>query len=565
MKKTDTNGIKTSLLTALFTGFTLGIFAPLEMFFANVTEFWFDFSDISMPILLQFIIIFLLTFSISRLGHLINKTLEKIANCFFIFLTTLLYVQGNFMQIDYGHLGDETIDFSEFEYVGIPNTVGWIGMLTILIMLVILKKYDHFIKIYRVVMICIFLVQLSTLLIIGVTSKGYEHKNNYIATTDNYWNYSKEENMIVIVADTFDSRVLYDIMESNDANKEKCEDILENFTFYRDTICSFNLTDFSIPQIITGEKYLNQSTYGEFCDDAYSKSPWLNRLKNENWDTSIYTTVTLPQGEIAQTVSNWHKLDYNISDSIEFMLSYNRILAFRYLPHYLKEKIYYSIDNLDDYKIIESIDGREPLDNEFEYSWENLVFNQSIGFIGTNTNNKSMHLIHMKGLHSLRDLDFDLNSIDIKDRNEELSLEDTGEIVLSIFEGYFKKLKELGIYDNSTIVIMADHGASSYTIEFVNQNALLLVKGKNEKHNFKISEKPISFDNIQDGFLNLMDGKTDNDVFNIKDDANKIRYTYVTRYEGALKSLSKSATFIEYQTEYPSYESTKARRTGNEY
>lgn len=565
MKHIDAKGIKNSLLIALFSGFTLGIFAPLEMFFANVTEFWFDFNDIICPVIIQFIVIFLFVFAFSRLGHVCGHLFEIIINCFFIFLVTLLYVQGNFMQIDYGRLGDETIDFSKFEYVGIPNTMAWIGLLTILVMFLFLKRYDKFIKIYSIIMICVLLVQVSTLLIIGFTANGYEHKNNYISTTDGLLDYSEEENMIVIIADTFDSRILYDVLQSNITNKTKCEEILENFTFYRDTTCDYNLTDFSIPQIITGEKYLNQTTYGEFCNEAYMNSPWLNRLKKENWDIGIYTTISLPQGNITKDIRNWHKIDYSISDPMAFMIDYNRILAFRYFPHYLKEHIFYDVDDLDDFKEIASFDGREPQENEFEYSWENLAFDYSTGFINTNTDKKTMHFLHTKGLHSLRDIDYDLSPMEIDSYDEEMSLEDTAKIYLSIIEGYFKKLKELEIYDNSIIVIMADHGSSTYTTEVVNQNAVLLIKGKNENHPFIISEKPISYDNLQNGFSNLMDGKIGDNVFDINDDDNKIRYTYVTRYEGALKSLSKSETFIEYQTEYPSYESTKARRTGNEY
>lgn len=565
MKKTDTNGIKTSLLIALFASFTLGIFAPLEMYFVNVAEFWFDLDDLTTPALIQFATFFSVVYLISRLAHLFGHLIEEIVNCIFIFVVTLLYVQGNFMQIDYGNLGDETIDFSQFNDVGIFNTIGWIGLITILIMLVILKKYNQFIKIYKVIMICILLVQFSTLLIVGLSSNAYAHKNNYIATTDGIVNYSKDENMIVIVADTFDSRILNDILNSDTVNKEKCKKILKDFTFYRDTTCDFNLTDFSVPQIITGEKFLNQSTYGEYCNEAYSKSPWLNRLKDENWDVNIYTTVTLPQGEIAKDINNWHKIDYKISEPIGFMLAYDQLIAFRYMPHYLKEFFYYRSDYIDEYSEIDSFDERDPEEGDCEYSWENVPFAQSIEYIDTDSDKKTMHFLHIKGLHSFRDMDYDIKNFEITDSSEEMSPEDTAKILLSIFEGLFKRLKELGIYDSSTIVIMADHGLASYTLEFVNQNALLLVKGKNETHDFTISDTPISYDNLQRGFSNLMDGKTGEEVFNIKDGENNIRYIYRTIFEGALNTWSKSATFIEYQTEYPSYESTKARRTGNEY
>ena len=55
----------------------------------------------------------------------------------------------------------------------------------------------------------------------------------------------------------------------------------EGFTFYRDTLGCYNLTDYSIPTILTGEMYFGDKKYGEYIEKAYSNSKLFNRLSQE--------------------------------------------------------------------------------------------------------------------------------------------------------------------------------------------------------------------------------------------------------------------------------------------
>ena len=61
---------------------------------------------------------------------------------------------------------------------------------------------------------------------------------------------------------------------------------------------------------------------------------------------------------------------------------------------------------------------------------------------------------------------------------------------------YIKRLKENGAYDNSVIIVMADHGNTDLNDAddmLVRANPMFLVKGINEHHAFEKSDKPLSY------------------------------------------------------------------------
>lgn len=54
-----------------------------------------------------------------------------------------------------------------------------------------------------------------------------------------------------------------------------------------------------------------------------------------------------------------------------------------------------------------------------------------------------------------------------------------------------------------------------------------LLKGKNESHDYTVSEAPISYDDLQEAYSRLLDGATGEDVFDYKEgDERQRRYLY---------------------------------------
>lgn len=86
---------------------------------------------------------------------------------------------------------------------------------------------------------------------------------------------------------------------------------------------------------------------------------------------------------------------------------------------------------------------------------------------------------------------------------------------MTIVDAYLQKLKDAGVYDNSTIIVMADHGYGYYrTTPFLGRaNPLFAVKGKGEHHEMEINEAPVSFEDLQEAYPKLMDGAAGGEIF----------------------------------------------------
>ena len=83
---------------------------------------------------------------------------------------------------------------------------------------------------------------------------------------------------------------------------------------------------------------------------------------------------------------------------------------------------------------------------------------------------------------------------------------------LNIIDAYLSRLRENDAYDNSVIVIMADHGYLN-SQDNGRQNHILYIKGRNEHHEMETSDLPISYADLPDTFIELMNDKQTSEIF----------------------------------------------------
>ena len=89
---------------------------------------------------------------------------------------------------------------------------------------------------------------------------------------------------------------------------------------------------------------------------------------------------------------------------------------------------------------------------------------------------------------------------------------------ITIVEAYLNKLREAGVYDDSAIIVLADHGypGSEETDGLLGRsNPLLLIKGFGEKHEMKISEQPLSHADLIGMYPRLLAGEKTDRLFDI--------------------------------------------------
>jgi hypothetical protein len=156
------------------------------------------------------------------------------------------------------------------------------------------------------------------------------------------------------------------------------------------------------------------------------------------------------------------------------------------------------------------------------FDWSDLLFYRALreeNPIVTGTE-KCFKYLHLEGAHQPHVYDKDLNVL------ESSPYRDVIEGNLTMLKLFLQRMKEAGVYDNTAIVILSDHGSSNTTdLVTLNQHTMLLVKGKNERHPFRTDDAPLSYDDMQQALLKLLDGESSQELFPWKEgDARERRF-----------------------------------------
>ena len=262
---------------------------------------------------------------------------------------------------------------------------------------------------------------------------------------------------------------------------------------------------------------------------------------------AIYDDQLIMSRESAKTFRNMSAaIKINTTNFLEEMIRYD---LYKYLPYPLKGKTH--IENLNFWS------------SDLEKGHEEFVWKDRVNYDIYNNeeikkvDDKIFHFIHVEGAHIWFNLDENLNPID----KTVGTYSQKQAATFKVIEAYLDRLKRAGVYDNSSIVVMSDHGYMDGVWEYdyiLNRfNPILYIKGINEKHSRMIrSEKPISFADLGSAFSELKAGKTSEELFSdIKEGEERKRKIiyYVWNHEDHM---------VEYEVTGKAWEDEKMIPTG---
>lgn len=573
--KSKLSGNKALLLITGALAFLLGLFGPIEFYFSNIYNVWYDLYNILPTTIVAFVVIWVILVTI---GLLMKKEsiARKIYEYTIMILNVCLYIQGTFIKIPYGEMNGESIEWDKYAADDMKSTLIWCLIIVVAVFVCRKIKYDKLSSVFSTISVCLIIVQIISIAIVGVSSEGFIRKEALRPLNEKAYTYSKEQNLNILILDTYDARVFEDYILNG--NTQAVSEQFEDFTYCRDTMGVYTLTNYAVPQILTGEKFMGDIYYGEYIEKAYAQSPFLKQLKDNAWNVRIHTDQVLPEKEGAQFIDNAGRVRYEANDLNGMMAGVYKLVAFKYAPTALKKYVYYPYEYLEGYKCEEYVNDIPADKCEFkEDSWDNLDFYKNIVSMEMQDDEKTCQIYHLKGLHALRNLDDRMEYI--YDSNSMYSLEQEAGVVNDIIAQWIEMLKKIGSYDNSAIVIMADHGSVEYQTDDDNfaQCPLFMMKGVGEKHDFTISQAPLSYEDLQGIFCGLAEKNSSTEVIkkSIGDDityetyginelqkhvnsneyekVGRVRTMIFHRFSGNLGGKSKGDSGYELYTEYPSY------------
>lgn len=533
-------------ILSFVTSFMLYIYEPILTYSSNIDDFWFDFKTMITPIILFFVILFVVLSIFYTIVYFLNycgskkkkmiiyKIILILSYVVFIFI----YIQGNYLIKNLPSLDGTTIEWGTYLK---DNIISFAILIIVFIAeFILLKKLKikKTIKTNNFITIAIFLMILtsfvSRLLVPGV----FREKVVANATTRNINNASSDKNFFIFLVDAVDSSAFSKVLNESPEYSSTFTD----FTYYPDTVSAYLFTRDSIPFIFSGKWNENEKEFNEYSNEAFENSSLLNNLRNNNYQMNFYEYQVSWNSRKAEIFSN---IDI-YSDGIrkkEFCKNLTKYILFKYLPYSLKQYSKIETMNFDSCKIEQ--------DNNF-FKWDNdIAYNTIKNNEMKIEENRYFQFMHIEGGHVPFDYDENVNKISEEEGTYELKLKAT----LNIINAFITRLKENNVYDNSAIIVMADHG---YWYESSGrQNPILYVKGINEHHDMISSEKSVSYEDLNEIYTGLLEGKTSEEL--LRDiNPNRVRRFIDNAFEG-------EDNMVEYEQRGKAWDNSASVATGKEF
>ena len=484
--------VQTNLCVALLISFTLFVFGSANLYFTNVTEFSFLFSKIWYYVLA--LALFLLIGIFIVLQKIKNTYTKKITALFFAF-GLLLWIQGNIIVWNYGLLDGQVIPWENYFWNGIVDLIVWIGILAISIL-----KSDSLYKHIRILCILLIVVQFGGIMATVYNAPDepvwkYQDSSEY---PKELYQFSSDTNTIIIILDSYQSDIFQEIINED----EKYRDMFDGFTYYRNAVGGFPSTYPSVPLILFGVHYDNSVPIKDFINDTSLNNSIPVLLKQNGFRTSnsedppiifsshdVFDDISSPLYE-NRRFSQEKKLN-----DVKFLID---LTLFRHIPQPLK-MLFFS----------------DPLTPESGFNTDIITYERFKTEVTVGSPNPTFKIIRLHGAHSPYILNETLEFQELPPNR--MGYKASAKGALSITDALLKNMKQQGVYNNSLIFIVGDHGSHLGSVMGLNNSSdkktqvdsgtvsahiigrgipLILVKPVNAAGDLSISDAPVSLGDI---------------------------------------------------------------------
>lgn len=487
----------TAFSAALLLVFNLLFFAPVEIFLGNV-------RDLSAPIKyvlwgcvpLSAVMMILLYFILYKVKDKHFYTAISVVWG----LGLAFYIQGNFLQINSAQLD------------GTEQRAGAVSCIINLLIWLVILAVPHLICRFKkaafpnVVVISSMAITIIEVLVLILTywvtaendidGRVIEMLSNdnydYYLSQDDQYEFSTDHNIILILTDEYDSFCFEEAVKNDPQAAEGFKD----FTFYRNTLGVFGESSPSITNIFTGSH----------TDLDFSNDTLFRTLDSNGYITQLFTSKEIFSHDIfMKYADNCVEYSFGAKDLMNLDKCIYSLAFYKYMPVILKEPFH--LGGADINRMTSSSDAYYRV-----YDYNNLAFYNTIGTDVTYTDSKCFKYIYLFGLHPVRTTSKDL----IDHGDEQVSEEECAEAVNKILCVYLEKLRENGVYDNSDIIIMADHGFKNN--DWGKYPTLLIKRSGESFDKMNVSDVPVSYDDMYPTLLYLAgDESSEGTVFDLKE------------------------------------------------
>lgn len=474
------------VLCGLLLSFTVFLFAPIEMYILNGANFWFQLKDFVPFFLLLFAVSFLMIEGVYLLFRKLPYAIYLLLLALLFSITFCIYLQGNYLCLNNDALTAEAPVWKDMLIPMLGNLLIW-GSIIVGSIIFILLKPKIFTRIISAVCALVMIMEGSALAVLLINNTQNKELTNIYCSDAEQYTYSQNGDVIVYMIDTYDVRLFNRMLEEDPEYAETFRD----FTYYRNASCSYPLTESSFMSFITGINCYNEESFFHYTRRAFEESPFFPKLLENGLTVQIYGAPTgiFSSKQLSQ-VSNLRNRESSVRSYKAFTTAMMRMVGYRYAPQALQPFLLTEfVDAFTECQLY-------PYGIEKQSSTNNLKFLQNMKELGITVDNarRFFKFYALNGAHHPFEMDryaqqVPSGSVD----NYEQSLGCT-----LVLREAFDALKQNGVYDKSTIIVMADHGINSDFRAGI-CSPIFLVKYPNESNfsEMRVSDAPVQLLDFQ--------------------------------------------------------------------
>lgn len=502
---------------------TFFIFIPINIYLNNVNEFWFTLSDIIYLLLAICLLSLFLLFVIMH--YILTKKKVVFLVCLIFGITIGLCLQSYVINLDYGVLDGHQIDWTKYHKEALLNILIWFICILAPFFMIFLLKINRFKKIIKNASFMIIIIQLCSTVYL-FSSNPIAQKTYTYFSTDKMFELSTKNNIIIFILDTFETEEFQRLISEHPELSKP----LDGFTYFPDAVGSYPTTMGALPQILTGQWYKLQEPYKDYLKDAWNKNKFWQHLHDINYDCRIYPDIACAAD--TAKIENLVLGKIKISSYTGLLKDYLKLTAFRSFPHNLK---HYFVLYTGEFDAVRA--------NKI-YHADDVNFYKQLCKNGVNTitNKNCFRFYHLQGPHGPWTM---TRNIERTADGTFSTYDDQAIASLKIVGHYIEELKKDHLYDQTAMIIMADHG--NHSGEAVVRSPLILIKEQYSKGKMKVSQNPVSHANLQATVLATIHDRTANSFgtpFMVK------RPEYERKFLSYLWKIPWEKDYMPYLAEY---------------
>lgn len=503
------NRLAQSAVVMLAACFTFAFYGPLEMVAFSADSLVFGWRDVVWPLAGVAFVIFsvgALLLALLR-GKIFNYSVSVV-----FALTVTGWLQAALMNNELGTLTGDPLVWTDMTWSIVGNLCIWVAVLVAVLIFMYLRRalWQKAICFISAVLVVMQLVPA-----VGIFAGMYDTQSS---TSDSFlsqkgmYEFSSRENVFVFVLDRLD----YDYIEKALREDPHMLDGLDGFTSYENAISAFARTRPALVQLLTG-----------YTEDAYKVSAktfyqqaWdrkqpnlLQELEQRDYSVSAYTKLNYLFSDLtyAKDLNNFGNGKGDLRTGLVVKKLMN-LSAYRYAPMAMKpyfwaDTNYYNTD---------------------AYAYSAYQFDDA-GYAGrfaestADLQQNSFKLYHFYGPHAPYTMNADGTA---SETATTVTAQTRGSFanLLRIFD----RMKELGIYEDATILITGDHGnavSDRKPIQKATRIGLFYKPAGSAGTPLTVSDAPVSTVNIAPTLLKAIgadySGKALDEVT-----MDTVRYTY---------------------------------------